>query len=67
MATVKETRAKLEEKQKQLYDIEKCLQDTESRNNLLGFFETLIEIAIENPEIIQESSHLQSLKSEDKK
>ena len=48
-------------------ELEECLQDSESRNNLLGFLETLLEIAKENPEIVQESPRLQSLESEDKK
>lgn len=66
MATLKETRKRLEEKQKQLDKIEECLQSSESRINLLGFFETLIDIAKENPEIIQPSPHLQSLEGEDR-
>ena len=66
MATLKETRKRLKEKQKQLDEIEECLQNSESRNNLLGFFETLIDIAKENPEIIQLSPHLQSLEGEDR-
>ncbi len=47
-------------------ELEECLQDSESRNNLLGFFETLIDIAKENPEIIQPSPLLQSLEGEDR-
>ena len=32
-----------------------CLDDTEAKKTLLGFFETLVEIAKENPELIQKN------------
>ena len=48
-------------------NLDECLEDTEAKNTLLGFFDTLLEIAKENPEIIQVSPHLQSLEGEDKK
>jgi len=67
LVTLKETRDKLEENQKQLDEIEECLQNPEPRLNLFGFFETLVEIAKKNPEIIKMTPHLQSLESEDKK
>ena len=38
--------------------LKKCLENSEARNNLLNFFETLIEIAKETPELIQENPHL---------
>ena len=38
--------------------LKKCLENSEARNNLLNFFETLIEIAKENPELIQENPNL---------
>jgi len=39
-------------------ELQKCLEDPEAKNNLLGFFETLIEIAKENPELIQKNLNL---------
>ena len=38
--------------------LKKCLEDLEAKQNLLGFFETLIEITKENPELIQENPNL---------
>lgn len=67
MATPKGTRKRLEKEQKQLADIEECLQNQEPRLNLYGFFETLVEIAEQNPEIITTPPRLQNLESEDKK
>jgi hypothetical protein len=43
--------------------LKKCLEDLEVKNNLLYFFETLVEIARENPELIPENPHLNKEKS----
>jgi len=43
--------------------LKKCLEDLEAKNNLLNFFETLVEIAKENPELIQENPHLNNRES----
>ena len=41
-----------------------CLEDTEAKNTLLGFFETLVEIAKENPELIQQNPLIKKEKIE---
>ena len=44
-------------------ELEECLQDSETRNNLLGFFETLLEITKENPELIEQNPVIKKEKS----
>lgn len=48
---------KSESRSPKLLKLKKSLEDTEVRNNLLKFFETLVEIAKENPELIQDNAY----------
>jgi len=44
--------------------LEKLLRDSEARNNLQGFIEILLDIAKENPEILNEQSDMLRQKNE---
>lgn len=47
-------------------NLNKCLENSEAKTRLLQFFETLIEIAEENPELIIENRVLNNKKMDNK-